>query len=493
MKKIISVFCLVLSIGFQIKAQTTITLQPDETTSKDALIWNIMPSTNFAVAGDFIATAWTNNSNLSIIRSLIDFNFSSIPANATILNATLSLYHYNSADNVGHSTQSGSNMCLLKRITSAWTENTVTWNNQPSTTVQNQVIIPASTNNSQDYPNINVTHLIQDIINNASSSYGMMMVLDDENYFRSMLFSTSNNTDINKRPKLVITYTTAPQSTDSCVTITPNFENWKNALIWNLNPSSTNSVAPDFIATAWSNSGNLSIIRALMKFDFLLPNNAVISSAKLSLYHFNSTSNVGHSTQSGSNAAVLSKITSAWNETTVCWNNQPATTTINQVILPASVSDSQDYANIDITNMVIDFNNNPTTNYGLMFKLLDESYYRSMLFASKNCTDVSKQPKLTICYHISTAVTDIQKKEIDLSATPNPFTDIINLTYELTDNKSIIIEIYDLLGKRIYTENLGLQSKGRYTHKLDNQFEKGIYVLKFSCGNQSKNIKIIKN
>ncbi|MCX6231376.1 MAG: DNRLRE domain-containing protein [Bacteroidetes bacterium] len=494
MKKVFSLFCIVLLIGFQIKAQTTITLQPDESSSKDALIWNITPTTPNPLAPDFIATAWTNSGNLSIIRSLIDFDFSSIPANATILNASLSLYHYTSTANVGHSTQSGSNMCLLRRITSTWNENTVCWNNQPTTTTQNQVIIPQSTNDTMDYPNINITNLIKDIINNPSSSYGLMMLLDNENYFRSMLFSSSNNTNNAKRPKLVITYTTST-AIDTCITINTNNSSWKDAAVWNITPTVGNSVAPDFIATAWTNSGNLSIIRSLLKFDIAIPNNAIITSAKLSLYHYNSAANVGHSTQSGSNAAVLLKLTSAWNESTVNWTNQPGTTTQNQVFLPTSLSDTMDYTNIDITNMAIDFYNNPSSNYGFLFKLLDENYYRSLLFGSKDCPNSAKLPKVEICYHINTAVNNIQQNDINISVTPNPFSDKLNLNYVITESNNVSIEIFDLLGKRILNEDLGKQTIGSYNHQLtlDNQFEKGIYLLKFNAGKHTKNLKIIKN
>lgn len=490
-------FLLVISFFyFQSRSQITITLQPNENSSKDASIQNINPNQNFGNNIDFIACAWTNNGSLSIMRSFIDFDFSSIPSNATILDATLSLYHYTSASNVGHSTLSGSNACYLQRITSNWDEMTITWNNQPSTTVQNQITIPESNFDTQDYPNINITTLIQDIINNPSSSFGMMMILQDENYYRSLLFSSSNNNDINKRPKLTITYSINTPSTDSCVTVTPNVENWKDACIQNIAPNQNFANDEDFIAAAWTNSGSLSIMRSLLKFEIPVPSNAIITSAKLSLYHYNSTSNVGHSTLSGSNSCVLKKITSNWDENTLTWNNQPNTTTQNQVLLPESNNNNQDYTNIDITNMVIDFYNNPTTNFGMLLKLENENYYRSLLFASKDCNDMTKRPKIEICYHINNiGVSDNNTIASAINVFPNPVTDNININYNLNENCNVSFEIFDMLGQEVINEKIGYQDKGSnsYNLNLDNNIDSGIYFIKINFGKQYKFIKFIKN
>ncbi len=64
----------------------------------------------------------------------------------------------------------------------------------------------------------------------------------------------------------------------------------------------------------------------------------------------------------------------------------------NQVELPASTSQFQDYTNIDITALVQEMINEPSTNYGFMIKLNNENYYRSMLFATSDYSNAAKHP-----------------------------------------------------------------------------------------------------
>ncbi len=71
-----------------------ITLQPNAQTGKDAMITSLSPNNNYGTDLDFDALAWTNSSNLVNFRSLIDFDLTSIPLNATIVSGqgTRSIY-----------------------------------------------------------------------------------------------------------------------------------------------------------------------------------------------------------------------------------------------------------------------------------------------------------------------------------------------------------------------------------------------------------------
>lgn len=204
-----------LSIGFalltsSLKAQSTITLQPGPA-GKDAEIFSCVPcgysTRNFGNIGDLCAVSWTNNGNSSKIRGLIQFDLSSIPTGSTINDARLSLYYNPNTDEGTHFKYFGNNSALLQRITQNWNESTVTWNNQPTTTTQNQVVIPSSTSSTQDYPNINVTNLIRDMVNNPSTSFGMMLKLQYESHFRKLIFASGDYSVASKRPKLTVTYT----------------------------------------------------------------------------------------------------------------------------------------------------------------------------------------------------------------------------------------------------------------------------------------------
>lgn len=194
--------------GTNLLAQNSITLQPGPTDGKDAMISNYYDylNGNYPNYPYFITNASNSGGNF-VYRSLIDFDLSLVPANATISSATLSLWFPPNTDNyIQYSYSPDSNISYLRRVTSNWLENTVTWNNQPTTTTINQIVIPASTSTTQDYPNIDVTSLIQDIVNNKATSFGMEFLLATEQYYRMMIFASSDFSNPLKRPKLVVNW-----------------------------------------------------------------------------------------------------------------------------------------------------------------------------------------------------------------------------------------------------------------------------------------------
>ena len=485
MKKIFTLAILLAYTGLNF-AQTTIVIQPDESTSQDALIWDFNPTANYGNHLDFTANAWTNGGALTTGRSLVDFDLSAIPINATIISATLSLYHHYSTSIVGHSTLSGSNACWLKRITSSWNEMTVTWNNQPSTTAQNEVTLTTSTNDTMDYPNIDVTNLIKDIYNNPSTSYGMMLMLQTEQYYRNLLFASSGETNPAKRPKLSVTFNINTPTNDTCVKFISSQDKGHGALIWDYMPTNNYGTHPDFTGNAWTNGATPTIGRSLIDFNLSpIPSNANIISAKLSLYWYPSTHTPGHSTLSGSNKCKLKRITSSWTDMTVTWNNQPSTTTQNEVTLPASTNDTMNYPNIDVTNLIKDIYNNPSTSYGMMIMMDTEQYYRSMLFASSHCPDQTKVPVLEICYNFNTSVPEINNlNSFPLSVYPNPATD--NLTIEILQESEI--EILNIQGQLIKT----LAASSDKTSVDISSFHSGVYFVKIKTEKGIVVKKIVK-
>ncbi len=88
----------------------------------------------------------------------------------------------------------------------------------------------------------------------------------------------------------------------------------------------------------------------------------------------------------------------------VTWNNQPITTTENEVFLSESSSSFQDYLNIDVTNLIEDMIADPTNSHGFLLKLLDEQHYRKMVFASSGHSNSNLHPKLEVCYSITTTL-----------------------------------------------------------------------------------------
>ena len=215
MKFIFTLLFFLLATSLRGYSQNTITLQPDSS-GQDAMLVSLYPSSPDGAEAELNAMAWTNQSVPANLRGLLNFDLTAIPANATIQSAFLTLY-FNPAslNGSGHSHQSGSNASLLQRVTEPWNEFTTTWNNQPATTTQNEVLLPQDTFPQQDY-RADVTALITDMINNPASSYGFLLKLQTEEHYRSLLFCSGDYPDAAKHPKLEITY--APNGVEDLTT-----------------------------------------------------------------------------------------------------------------------------------------------------------------------------------------------------------------------------------------------------------------------------------
>lgn len=196
-------------------SQVTLTLRPDSLEGKDAVIWYLSDQAgthgptndiNYGNERSFLAHEWTWSGSEGTRRSLIDFDLSQIPANATITDAKLSLYAFPQSPDGGHSTLSGSNECRIQQITSTWNEDDVTWNTAPSVTSVNEVVLAASLVDDQDYLDIDVTAMIQEQYANPTANFGFMISMITQENYRAMIFGSSDNLDSTLHPKLVITY-----------------------------------------------------------------------------------------------------------------------------------------------------------------------------------------------------------------------------------------------------------------------------------------------
>jgi hypothetical protein len=132
----------------------------------------------------------------------------------------------NGFGNDTHSSLTNSNESVVQRVTSPWAENTVTWSNQPSTTTMDEVILAQSLSPTQDYPNLDVTAMVQQMLSNAALNEGFMLRLTTETAYAQMFFASGDNPDSAKHPTLQVCYTLAtavnPIVKETGVTIFPN-------------------------------------------------------------------------------------------------------------------------------------------------------------------------------------------------------------------------------------------------------------------------------
>lgn len=435
-------------------AQTTLILQPDPTEGKDALLHGLSSeiNKNYGTNSQFVASAWTFGGEPASIRSLISFNLNNISSNAQIIDAKLSLYAWDQAQSASlgqHWNRDGSNACWLERVTTSWDELTVTWNNQPKTTSLNRINILESTSATQNYLDINVTQLLQDIINKPDSSFGFMLKLQNETYYRTLNFNSSDNLNSTLRPKLTVTYKIA---NDTILVLQPDSTEGKDALLHGLSSETNknNGKNQQFAAAVWTFQGEPGNIRSVIEFNLKnIPKNKKIKSVQLSLYAWDQPiySSLGpHFNENGSNACWIERVTTNWNEFTVNWNNQPRTSQYHRVNIPASINPTQNYLDIDVTQLVKDMISLPDSSFGFMLKLQNETYYRNLNFCSSDHPNSALHPKLTIKYDMNTDIgTNINEYTLNnnqVSIFPNPARNnfIVDITTEdLSNNSTLII------------------------------------------------------
>lgn len=185
----------------------TLTLQPINNTSEIHILGNNSGINNGDPnSPDFVCAAWTmGGSNISS-RSIVKFDLSSIPSNASILTAKLTLYS-NPTPLMGDliNANSGSNNAMyIQRVTSSWVPSSTVWLNQPSTTTSDQVLIPHTSQSMLDLPDIDVKNLISGMLGN--NNFGLLIKLQNEIAYNIRDFCSSKYSNSAKRPTLIITY-----------------------------------------------------------------------------------------------------------------------------------------------------------------------------------------------------------------------------------------------------------------------------------------------
>lgn len=167
------------------------------------------------------AVTWSEGAHQcdsGIWRSFLDFpEIADIPSTAKIDSAILFLYGMDNKNLTmaqGNSiypgspySSQGSNEAVLKRVLQPWKRSTLNWNNQPSASNSNTVKIPMSNLRYNYDVVLNVTQLVQDMVD-SSTRNGFMFMQKTEAMQRSLGFWSNFVTDSNKRPVLKLYYHT---------------------------------------------------------------------------------------------------------------------------------------------------------------------------------------------------------------------------------------------------------------------------------------------
>lgn len=137
--------------------------------SADAHLSAAHPTVNYGSTNTLPVGFNTDN---TLHRSLVRFDLSSIPANATINKATLSLYQVGSAG-VGLGVR-------VNRATKSWTENTVTWNSNADFFNPTTITTGGSGASSGTWVAFNVLSVVRSWYIAPGRNYGLMLMGSSE-------------------------------------------------------------------------------------------------------------------------------------------------------------------------------------------------------------------------------------------------------------------------------------------------------------------------
>jgi len=141
---------------------------------------------------------------LNVNRALLHFDLSSIPKDAEITSAQLDLFAYGPLGPYPGHTGSANN-CFVEKVLAAWTEDNVTWNNQPPGSTLNRISVTGTTNPTLNYLNVNITAIIQDIFT-SPNNYGIKLRLHAEEKTNILIFCSEDHPDSQRHPRLKVTY-----------------------------------------------------------------------------------------------------------------------------------------------------------------------------------------------------------------------------------------------------------------------------------------------
>jgi hypothetical protein len=353
-----------------------------------------------------------------------------------------------------------------------------------------------STSVIQDY-SVDLTWHIQDMVRYEDSNYGFAFIRLPFGGNGWLYFASSDDPDPNDRPELIITWVPNVNS-EECLWIRPDSLEGIDAWVTNApGDENTNfSNHKDLGAASFPDGGGSFISRSYFDFDLsFVPSNTTITSAELSLYH-NPDSNSfssGHQSLTGPNNVVLQRVLSPWSDSTITWNNQPSTTTGNQVFIAQSDSSNQDYPNIDVRGLISDLLATPNTSFGIQMKLQNESGTRNLVFASSDHDSIFIRPTLKVCYDAPVG----REKEVLQSEklfVENPVEgESISLRWELLKKQELEISLIDLNGRELWQSGSFIAvPNGEFQIPLSNlSLSPGIYLVRMQGKEVASTSKVV--
>ncbi len=172
----------------------TITLQPGSE-GKDSGVSSLLPTMNYGNSSTF----FNAGRSIAIVRAYIEFDLSSVPGNAIIIDTDLMLYHSSSSGTTDFSVGA-------YKVTESWEEDTITYSSQPnfSSEVEYSCNITAA---NTEWENWDIDALVQSWLDGSFANNGVVLKATDESSLDTIaVFKPSDSSSASYRPKLVIDY-----------------------------------------------------------------------------------------------------------------------------------------------------------------------------------------------------------------------------------------------------------------------------------------------
>lgn len=339
---------------------------------------------------------------------LLKMEMPEIPAGAIIQSATLSLTP---------SVNTGSNDAKLSLVTSDWDESTVIYDTKPNVSSTNTVAVPHE--NGLATRELDISAMVEYWRQRPDKNYGVRLSLQDESGSEKELsFYSSNSENAEYHPKLSITYTNNNANMLGAVGDAQiNNSTYCNGTNTNRNDHMNELFYASYTPGQYCFSGGYT--KGLMKFDFSNVDPSIeIQSASLILTTESSL---------GNRPCAFKKITSAWDQTTVTWDNQPTTTSSGEQNILWFHPNVK--IQLNITSWVESWLADPSSNFGFMLELSgEETEETKMSFYSSNSLIPENHPKIVlnlksgsiVVREYPSAQTERDDSSIGVSVYPNP-------------------------------------------------------------------------
>jgi hypothetical protein len=95
---------------------------------------------------------------------------------------------------------------------------------------------------------------------------------------------------------------------------------------------------------------------------------------------------------------------------------------------------------------------------------------------------------------IGSMITEVEGSidDLQISLSPNPFTNIAHLTYTLSEPGKVTIELFDSVGRAVVTSEVRHAVGGTFVKALPGNFEPGLYLLKVSVGKKQSIMRVVR-